>query len=163
MTEQELEELIDFLAETPAAVRQLTEGLTEGETRWKPSATDFSAVENICHLRDIEEEGYSTRIGRILTEDQPFLQDLNGAKLAEERDYNEQELKAALDAFTHARQSNVQTIKSLSQEQLKRTGTFEQTGHITLERLLCMMQEHDRAHLLELSEVRGGLTKRASL
>ena len=155
--------MTDFLAETPAAVRRLAEGLTEGEARWKPSATAFSVVENICHLRDLEVEGYGARIRRILAEEEPFLRDLDGARLARQRSYNEQELKAALDAFTRAREHNLRTIKGLSQEHLKRAATFEQLGRITLERLLEMMLEHDRAHLLELSEVRDKSRGRASL
>jgi Protein of unknown function (DUF664). len=154
MTAEEFEELKKFLTKTPAAVRELTAGLTESQTRWKPSATEFSVVENICHLRDIEEEGYRKRIGRILMEDMPFLPDLDGSRLALERRYNEQELEAALASFTVAREENMQTIQNLSSEQLTRGGTFEQIGPVTLQRLLEMMQEHDRAHLLELEDVR---------
>jgi len=154
MTAEEFEALKKFLTKTPAAVRELIAGLTENQTRRKPSQTEFSVVENICHLRDIEAEGYQKRIRRILTEDMPFLPDLDGSRLALERRYNEQELEAALEAFTVARDENMRTIQSLSAEQLTRGGTFEQIGPLTLQRLLLMMQEHDRAHLLELKDVR---------
>ncbi len=157
MTQPELAELINFLEATPAAVRKLAEKLSESETRWKPDESDFSVVENICHLRDIELEGYTARIHRMLSEDQPFLADIDGTRLAHERRYNEQELNTALDAFTQAREWNVRTIRNLSSEQLARTGMFEQTGSITLEKLLQMMREHDEAHLQELNTLHGKL------
>lgn len=156
MTTNELAELIKILEETPAAVREVAMGLTDGEARWKPSDNDFSVVENVCHLRDLEQDGYAARIGRILTEDQPFLPDLNGTLLAEERHYNIQELETALNDFTTARKGNLRIIESLSTEQLERSGVFENTGPITLHSLLRMMCQHDKAHLKEL----GGLRER---
>ena len=161
MTRNELEELAKFLSETPVRIRQLAEGFVESETRRKPADDVFSVVENICHLRDIEVDGYAARIQRILREDEPFLPDLNGSELAAERRYNEQELAAALDAFTDARRGNVLAVKELSSAQLERRGVFENTGAITLSRLLEMMREHDRAHLDELSGLRERLAQSA--
>jgi hypothetical protein len=157
MTPSEFEELARSLAETPAHIRRLAEGLNAEESRWKPAADAFSVVENVCHLRDIEVDGYAARINLILNEDEPFLPDLNGAQLVAERRYNEQQLDAALDAFADARERNLLVIQSLSSEQLARSGTFENTGAITLSRLLELMREHDAAHLDELSGLRAKL------
>jgi len=33
----------------------------------------FCAIEHVCHLRDIERDGYHVRIRRLLTEDNPSL------------------------------------------------------------------------------------------
>jgi hypothetical protein len=159
MTQNELEELTNFLAATPARIRQLVAGFVESETRRKPAGDEFSVVENVCHLRDIEVDGYAARIEKILREDEPFLPDLNGARLAAERRYNEQGLAAALDAFTDARRGNVLAVKRLSSAQLERRGVFEHTGAITLSRLLEMMREHDMAHLDELKGLRERLAQ----
>ncbi|MBV9211077.1 MAG: DinB family protein [Acidobacteria bacterium] len=157
MTRNELEDLARFLEETPAKISRLAEGLNETESRWKPAPNEFSVVENVCHLRDIELDGYALRIQKILREDEPFLPDLNGAQLAQERLYNEQELEAALDAFKDARRTNVLALKNLSPAELERRGVFENTGAITLSRLLEMMREHDMAHLAELKGLRDRL------
>lgn len=160
MTQSSSDAISNSLANTHGEVRRLVEGLSEADTRWKPATDEFSAVENVCHLRDIELDGYTVRIKRILLEDQPFLSDINGARLAEERDYNSQELKAALDAFAKAREDNVRTIRGLSSEQLTRTGTFENSGAITLEGLIEMMREHDDAHIHELTSLKAKLVHR---
>jgi hypothetical protein len=161
MTHSELEELARFLEESPAKIQSLAEGLNETESRWKPDPNEFSVVENVCHLRDIEVDGYAARIQKILREDEPFLPDLNGARLAVERLYNEQELAAALDAFKSARRSNVLAVRELSSRQLERRGVFENTGAITLSGLLELMREHDMAHLDELKGLRERLAQLA--
>ncbi|HEY0546764.1 MAG TPA: DinB family protein [Pyrinomonadaceae bacterium] len=161
MTQNEFEELARFLEGTPAKIQRLAEGLNETESRWKPAPNEFSVVENVCHLRDIEVDGYAARIQRILREDEPFLPDLNGARLAAERRYNEQELAAALDAFKSARLSNALVIRELSSQKLERRGVFENTGAITLSGLLELMREHDMAHLDELKGLRERLAASA--
>ncbi|OLE53412.1 MAG: hypothetical protein AUG51_13380 [Acidobacteria bacterium 13_1_20CM_3_53_8] len=150
MTEEELVSLVRFLEETPRVVRQFSENLSETELRWKPSEDEFSVLENVCHLRDIEREGYSVRIEKLLNEDKPFLHDLDGARMALARDYNNQDFSTALEDFSQAREVNARKLVELSVEQLNRSGEFEGVGEITLEKLLQMMREHDDGHRQEL-------------
>jgi hypothetical protein len=154
MSYEELQELLNALDETPRRVRALVSTLREDESRWKPSGEEFSATENVCHLRDIEEEGYAVRIRKILSETAPVLNDLDGARLAAERDYNNQSMLEALDRFARARSVNVNALRDVSPESLSRTGLFAGVGCVTLGRLLSMMREHDLAHLEELETLR---------
>jgi len=52
------------------------------------SPDEFSVLENICHLRDLELQGYTPRIRRILAEADPDLADFDGARVAAESSYN---------------------------------------------------------------------------
>ena len=158
MAPQDFENLLTFLEETPEVIRSLTENLTVRELGRKPAKEEFSFLEHVCHLRDIEREGYCVRIAKLLSEDQPFLTDIDGAKLAEERDYNSQIFDEALSAFTRARKNNIETIRPLPPENLKRIGIFQNVGTITLEQLLSMMREHDNEHLRALSDLRSQVT-----
>jgi uncharacterized damage-inducible protein DinB len=159
MTREELQELAGFLAETPYRIERLLSETGGRSLTWKPSANEFSMLEHICHLRDIEQEGYTVRIGKLLHEDQPALPDIDGNRLAEERRYNTQSYQEALAAFTRARAENVRAIKALSPEQLTCSGMFEKVGPVTLAQLLRMMREHDREHLEALSGLRESLNK----
>lgn len=159
MTREEFQALVLSLAEMPGRVRGLVENLGEGERVWKHEADEFSATENVCHLRDIEEEGYSVRVRRLLAESEPFLSDLDGARLARERNYNSQNMTDALERFERARNVTVAAVCDLSREQLERRGTFEGTGPVTLRQLLLMMREHDLAHLRELETLRARLSE----
>jgi len=80
MSTQELHELIESLARTPETIATLVNDLPEAHLRRGSPDGRFSAVENVCHLRDIEVEGYAVRINRILKEEQPFLPDIESER-----------------------------------------------------------------------------------
>lgn len=157
MSREEFQALILSLEEMPRNVRRLVEGLGEVESRWKPRPDEFSATENVCHLLDIEAEGYTVRIQKLLNESEPFLSDLDGARLALERDYNNQKMLDALDRLTAVRLNNVAAVRDLSPEELNHRGVFEGVGRVTLGQLLSMMLEHDAGHIKELENLRARL------
>ena len=47
----------------------------------------FTALEQICHIRDIEIEGYQVRIRRTLEEREPFLPSIDSETIARQRQY----------------------------------------------------------------------------
>lgn len=155
MTSEDLPELLNSLAQTPDKLSRMVEGLSERHLCFKNSADEFSALENICHLRDLEIEGYTDRIARILHETQPSLTDIDGSRLAIERDYNNQDASLALEDFTLARRRNVEILRELNEEQLTLEGTLAGVGVISLEKLLEMMRDHDEDHLSELRVIQG--------
>ncbi len=163
MTREELDEVIESLEQTPVEVSLLLDQISPDDQRIK-NADEFSALENICHLRDIEIEGYSKRILRILQEDVPLLADIDGGRLAEERDYNNQDASKALEAFMTARKRNLEQLRRVTPEQTERQGNLEGIGVISLARLLEMMLEHDQGHVIELSVIqrRSQLKREAS-
>ncbi|HEY3038523.1 MAG TPA: DinB family protein [Pyrinomonadaceae bacterium] len=149
-----LANLLDFLHETPNTLARLTDGLLAAELCSRNSDEEFSALENLCHLRDLELHGYTPRINRLLDETEPALADFDGARAATEGNYHNQQPDLALQAFQTARRDNVQKLRSLTEDQLQREGTLEGVGKITLRRLAEMMREHDEGHLEDLRIVR---------
>ena len=125
---QELSEIIAFLEETPEAVRRLGDGLGADELRARADDGTFSFVEHACHLRDIEREGYGARIERILGEELPLLADIDGARLAAERRYDEQRFEDGLEEFAAARRRSASALRGVTGEQLERRGLFEGVG-----------------------------------
>lgn len=138
----------------PEALRQHTARITDAELHYQPEGGYFSVLENICHLRDIEIEGYSVRLKRILAEEHPNLAGINGDQLARERHYNQQPLAPALDAFTKARHANLKILGKVTEAQLTRTAYLESVGEITLGKLLEIWVEHDEGHIHELARLR---------
>ncbi len=153
MIPEELERAALRLQQFPSIVRRLVAGLGEDVSRSRRSEADFSIAENICHLRDIEREGYSVRLRRLLDEEQPLLLDIDGTRLARERSYNSQSVPTALEDFAAERMGNVALILGLQPEQLSRDGFLETVGHITVARLLAIIEEHDREHLQLIEEM----------
>jgi hypothetical protein len=153
MSGQEFQDVVGFLEETPESIRQLTARLARPELSWKPSCDEFSALEQVCHLRDLEREGYAARIKKLLTENNPLLPDFDGARIAVERDYNGQDFESAFQDFALARAENVRLMKTLSPEQINRSGVLGGVGAITLRKLFLLMRDHDRSHLEELTDL----------
>lgn len=162
MTPGELESAAWRLQQFPSTLRRMVAGLGEDVLRSKRTEEEFSVAENICHLRDIEREGYSVRLRRLLDEEQPLLPDIDGARLAQERGYNSQPMPSALEDFAAERMCNVGVILGLQTEQLGRSGVLQTVGDITVERLLAIMEEHDREHLQLIEEALGPARKPSS-
>jgi len=161
MNDKAINELVATLAQTPVEVTRLIEHIPTESIAIRLSPHEFSALENVCHLRDIEIEGYCVRIQRILAEDHPMLSDVDGARLAIERDYNRQSVNEALEAFTSARRQNVAVLSETAAADFEREGDMEGLGRITLRKLLEMMCEHDEGHVDDLRVMRTRMLRAA--
>ena len=155
--------LLEFLLETPNKLATLTDGLLLAELCLQHSEGEFSALENVCHLRDLELQGYTLRIRRLLDETDPALADFDGARVAAVSNYQSEQPDLALQTFQTARRDNVQKLRSLTEGQLKREGTLEGVGRITLRRLAEMMREHDEGHIVDLRVLRQRLERRSAI
>jgi acetylornithine deacetylase/succinyl-diaminopimelate desuccinylase-like protein len=129
------------IAET---IARLVDGLGEEAMHAKPEWAELSIAANICHVRDIEAEGYNVRARRLAEERDPFMADVNGAKLAAERNYDAQDWRAALREFAALR------ADTLSRLDGNGSGTLEGVGRITPRDLAALMETHDRGHLSEI-------------
>ena len=147
-------EAIEKLSATPERAAELARGLSEEQLSRKPSPELFSLQESILHLRDIDVEGYEPRVRRILEEDEPLLGDVNGAKLARDRNYNAQPVEPALAELAMVRASSLERLQGCTDTDLERTAQMEGAGVVTLRRLLEMWMEHDADHLGDMIEMR---------
>jgi transcriptional regulator with XRE-family HTH domain len=145
------------LGAMPAKLKAIAAAIAEGAWRSKPSSGGFSLVEHVCHLRDIDGDGYRLRLERMLTEARPSLPDLDGDALARQRDYLSQDLPAALAAFAATRLEIVARLAKLTPEQRQRTGLMAGTTEITVEGLVAIMTAHDSEHLDQLSDLQAEL------
>jgi hypothetical protein len=146
-------ELVSRLHAMPALLEDCAPALPRQEWTRQPGPGLFSLVEHCCHLRDLEEEGYTLRLRRMLREERPGLDDFDGGAVAARRSYPSQDLQEALRAFTDARTANLALLSGLDAAALGRTATFGEHGTITVEGLAQLMVEHDASHRQELGEL----------
>ncbi len=151
--EPDVQYLFDVLEQTPEIIGRYIASLSDTEVRRRKIDGAFSPVEDVCHLRDLEIEGYAVRINRILNEHEPVLADFDGGRIAVEREYTNQNIREAFDAFTEARKQNLARLRELPSEELAREGILEGVGRVSLKRLLLLMREHDEGHLQTLASV----------
>jgi hypothetical protein len=149
-----LTDAITKLSAVPSEVDDLVRGLTEQQLSWKPAPELFSVRENVIHLRDIDAEGYAKRIPVILQEEHPVLPDVDGRKLARERNYNMQPIQPALDDLRALRAASVARLKHCSARDLERKAEMQGVGTVDLRRLLELWMEHDAGHVRDIAELR---------
>ena len=121
----------------------------EEAVRGGPHET-LSPVEQCWHLAELEREGFGTRIRRLLEEEDPFLPDFEGARLARERNYRARSLDEGLAAFRAGREANLALLRTVAPEQWSRAGTQEGVGRVALCDVPAMMAEHDASHRAEI-------------
>ena len=149
---RELQSTIEALAAFPEQLEHLFNSFQPDRRGWKPPVWDgipserLTAIEQVCHLRDIEIEGYRVRFHRTRTEVAPVLADLPGESMAVERNYAAADPVAVLREFAAARESTVDTIRGFAPAELSREATFE-GKRTTLAGLVHFLCSHDYQHL----------------
>jgi hypothetical protein len=121
----------------------------------------FALVEHLWHLADLEREGFGARIARLMAEDDPFLPDFDGERIAREREYLRKDVASGLAAFAAARAENLARLAVLTDS--SRAGRQEGVGRVTLAEMPRRMLEHDLAHFNELADLLEELVPRHPL
>jgi hypothetical protein len=148
--------LLHDLSSVPARLEALYALVPEGCERWSPTAwagipsESLNALEQICHVRDIEVLGYQVRLTRMLREPDPALASLDAHALAQERQYANANPAAVLSEFRVARATTVERISNLTPQELERTGVLESYGSLTVTGLVHYLASHDHQHVAGL-------------
>jgi len=130
---------------------------------WTPDSWDgvpserLSAIEQVCHVLDIEVEGYHVRFRRTLEESNPLLGSIDSEPLAKERDYASADTASVFSRFRRARADTVTLIAGLTAAQLARTAQFDGYGTVSLTSLIHFLCSHDQQHLAGIQWLLGKL------
>lgn len=149
------------LAAFPDQVEALFAAFPPDARTWAPASWEgipseaLTAHEQICHLRDIEKDGYQVRIRRTLTEDHPFLPSLDTMRLA--AGYGALDAAEALQGFRAARVETLRLLTDLEDSHWRRPAIFEGYGPTTLCGLVHFLCSHDQQHLAGLQWLLGRL------
>jgi hypothetical protein len=150
LTPFERQVALGTLASMRAFLEESFAALSEDEKRAPGPDGAFSPVEHVWHLADLEREGFAVRIRRLRAEFAPELPDFDGARIAEERDYNRRSFAEGLRAFEAARRANIETFRRLALQDWNRSGTQEGVGAVSLCDMPELMRQHDEAHKSEI-------------
>ena len=140
----------------PGQLEQLYACIPDTHANWAPASWEgipsetFTAVEQICHIRDIELDGYHVRLRRLLAEDNPSLESIDSYQVAKERGYPDAATTEIFAAFRSARAETVRMLEALADSQWSRSGVFEGYGPVTVKGLVHFLCSHDQQHLAGL-------------
>ena len=151
------------LGDFPVQLEAFYAAIPPEHANWTPQSWDgipsesFSALGQICHVRDIEIDGYQVRFRRALTEHNPTLATLDGYALEITRDYAHADPAAVLSAFRAARAETLRMLAALDESALERPAVFEDYGSLTVRSLVHFLASHDQQHLAGLQWLLGKL------
>lgn len=146
---------LNALATFPQQLEAFYEAIPAAYKHWTPPSWEgipsesFTAIEQVCHVRDIEIEGYHLRLQRPIEEDHPTLVSIDGYEFARDRNYGDADAAAAFAVFRTARARTIEMISSFGAAQLARPAMFE-GAPVTVRGLIHLLCSHDQQHLAGL-------------
>jgi len=121
-----------------------------------PLSGKWSAREIVHHLGDSETTS-AIRLRRLLAEDDPVIQGYDQDQYATRLRYNERDMAPALEAFRSARETTMQLLPLLSDDDWQRAGTHTESGRYTLEDWLRIYAAHAHNHAAQIRRLRDAL------
>ncbi len=152
---------INSLTIFPEQLRHYFYAIPEDLWHWTPDSWEgvpsesLNAIEQICHVRDVEIDGYHVRFDRLLNKENPMLESLDGYALISEKNYAGAEPENVFEQFHIARMETLKLINGLTDLQLSRKGYFEGYGELTVKALIHYLCSHDQQHLSGLQWLLG--------
>jgi hypothetical protein len=157
----------DALTAFPQALERHYAAFPRELVHWAPDSWEgvpsepFTAIEQVCHVRDIEIEGYQVRIRRTLAEDSPFLPSIDSEPIAKQRNYGAADVVQVFASFRAARAETIALLRSLEAASFDRSAEFEGYGPVTLRGLVHFLCSHDQQHLSGLQWLLGKIARAA--
>jgi len=148
----------DLLAELRRFRTRITRLMDDLQVDWhaRPSAGAWSLTEVACHLRDVEREVHQYRLRAILEADNAFIAGVDADEWANIRDYQEQDGLTATRDFLDLRDETVAILAGLPSVAWRRQGQHSFFGPTTLQELVYLAVQHDRAHARQIAELTAG-------
>jgi hypothetical protein len=121
-----------------------------------PIPGKWSAREIVHHLGDSDTTS-AIRIRKLLVEDDPLIQGYDQDQFATRLRYNERDMAPALEAFRCARETTMQLLPLLDEDDWQRAGTHTESGRYTLEDWLRIYAAHAHNHAAQIRRLRDAL------
>jgi hypothetical protein len=144
-----LASLSAVLKTTPMRWQSLVDAFPESLLKRQPASSEWSALECLQHLIDLDRSVFPKRVRAILAgENFPaFFPDNDGSSLSEHIS------PAALAAeFAALREQNLTLLEQLTPADLEKTAVHAELGPVTLGNLLHEWGGHDLMHLVQAEQ-----------
>lgn len=155
------EEYLRNLEDMPSYLEQCFNHLPKEQTTLNGPNGEFSPVEQIWHMADLEIEGFSRRIEIMLSGSNIEMPGFDGTKAAMERNYKALSLEDGLAKFKAARKKNIGLFRKLDIGSWTKKGILEGVGEIAVCDMPAFITQHDAAHRSEIEAWREAMHNRA--
>ena len=161
MTPEERNELINTYAAGYDEVMNALDGFPADSLGAHPLPGKWSAREIVHHLGDSESTS-AWRLRKLLVEDNPRIEGYDQDQFATRLRYNERDMAPALDAFRSARESTLQLLHTMSDEDWQRTGTHTESGLYSTEKWLTIYADHAHNHANQIRRLREAVAQKGT-
>ncbi|HET7224360.1 MAG TPA: DinB family protein [Candidatus Eisenbacteria bacterium] len=156
MTREERSTLIDRYADGYAEVKRALDDFPAAGLRQHAVPGKWSAAEIVHHLADSESIS-AQRLRRLLTEDHAEIQGYDQEAWAKRLRYNERELEPALNAFRAARETTLQLLRAMHDDDWQRQGRHSESGPYGAEDWLRIYAAHAHNHAAQIRRLKDAL------
>jgi len=156
MTPEERNDLITTYASGYDEVMNALNGFPADSLGAHPIPGKWSAREIVHHLGDSESTS-AWRLRKLLVEDNPLIQGYDQDAFASRLRYNERDMAPALEAFRYARQSTMQVLELMTEDDWQRAGTHSESGRYTTGDWLKIYAAHAHNHADQIRRLREAL------
>ena len=145
--------LIDQIAEAPALMRAAADGLTATQLDTPYREEGWTVRQVVSHVSDSHINAY-IRFRWVLTEDEPVIKTYDQVAWAELTDARAGEVEVSLLLLEALHKRWVTLLRSLEEEDFRRTLHHPEEGTMTLDDLLCTYAWHGRHHAAHITALR---------
>ncbi len=156
MNPEKREQLIRQYAVGYDEVAQALKSFPDESISAHPIPGKWSAREIVHHLADSETISMH-RLRKLLTEEYPVIQGYDQDRFAILLRYNLREIAPALDAFRAARETTLQLIEAMTDEDWKLKGWHTEHGVYTADLWLEIYAVHAHNHAAQIRRLREAL------
>jgi FMN phosphatase YigB (HAD superfamily) len=144
--------ILGILGATPAALESITKGVPNDAWTVRPEAQEWSLVEILAHLRDVDLEVNLPRMNQLLNQDQPFFAGVDADAWASERNYRQTNIHTIMGEVMSARMSLLELIQPDSEQIWNRPARHAIFGPTTLGELASFIAHHDVLHIHQVKK-----------
>ena len=147
----ERQRLIEQYADGPARLKAALATVPSDALTWRPTPTDWSAHEIVCHCADAEAL-VATRIRMLVVEREPLIVGIDQDAWTRTLDYHNLPLEPALAAVEATRAHTSEELRRLPDEAWTREGHHTESGRYTATDWLRIYAPHLHDHARQIED-----------
>lgn len=145
--------MLAILRSTPAVLDTSCRDLFPDLFAVSPKPGEWSIVEVLCHLRDVDAELNIPRLQKILSSDNPFLAGVDTDKWADERDYKYQYGWDVLQQIIATRMKMLDILEELDEREWELPALHSIFGRTNLAEIVKFIAGHDQLHVRQIQQI----------
>src|SRR5579862_7569743 len=153
LNEEQKKKSLDEIACTPAKLRAAVKGMSETQLDTPYRFGGWTIRQVIHHVPDSHLNAY-IRFKLALTEDDPTIKPYAEDRWAELADSKATPVEVSLALLDSLHDRWVRLLRSLTEEEWKRTFQHPELGPMTLEKTLALYAWHGKHHVAHITELR---------